>query len=891
MTLNGQPLGSTTGVSLPTGTVTFLFTDIEGSTHLVAALAERYTSVLETHGHALRTAIADHGGTEVGTEGDAFFAAFPSAVEAVTAAVEAQRTLARTDWPKGGVVRVRMGLHTGEGRLGGDSYVGLDVHRAARIAAAGHGGQVLLSDTARALVATALPEGVYLRDLGVHRLKDLETPMRIWQLEIDGLPASFPALSTPNARPGNLPPQLTTFIGRDRELREVLELFESNPLVTLTGPGGTGKTRLALQAGGELMSRLPDGVFFVDLAPLRDAALVPLAVAQALGLSVDPGGDPLNGARSYLRDRALLLIVDNFEHVAQAAAVITELLASAAGLRVLVTSRTPLGIYGEQEFEVSPLEVPLAQTPTEQIGRYPAVGLFIERARLVKPSFALTDESAVAVAGIVAHVDGLPLAIELAASQVRLLTPSEIRSRLEDHLPLPPGLERGRPPRHRTMQAAIAWSYELLDEPERRLFARLSVFPGGCSLEAAEAVGDHGDLEVTVLEALAVLVSTSLIRRVDLGSDTRYAMLEPILEFADQRLRGEFDLEATHRRLAEYFLAFSDEAEPHLTAADQVPWLDRCERERANFRRAVEWTIKAGEADLGLRMAAALWRFWQQRGPMWEGRGLIDKLLTIEGGLPESRARALSAAGGLAWWAGDMAAASKHYHEALPLAQASGDRRLETEALYNLSFVVAWSDPGGPEAAEKLFRKSLALAEENGDRKGIAKARGGLATARAAAGDPGSAVPMLEEALAEWEEIGDMRELTDALVALGNARRRIGDREGARGAYLRALEMLVGAGNRQMSTGLLFLVTALEGELGRHERVARMWGAAESAREITGAVRPPVADRLIGDPVAAAREAIGDEAVERALAEGRAMSFEAIVGYAREDMATVEQGG
>jgi len=890
---------STPDSRLPTGTVTFLFTDIEGSTRLLAALRDGYTAVLDAHSQILRAAIGAHAGTEVSTEGDAFFAVFPSALNAVSAAAEAQRGLAATAWPEGSSVRVRMGLHSGEGRLGGDNYVGLDVNRAARIAAAGHGGQVLLSEATRALVAQDLPGGLRLRDLGEHRLKDLALSVRIFQLDIDGLTRDFPALRSLDARPTNLPGQLTRFIGRERELVRVKELLAEHRLVTLTGPGGTGKTRLAMEVAGELLGGVRDGAFFVDLAPIRDAARVPLTIAQALGLSVDPGGDALHATRAHLRERELLMIVDNFEHVIDGAVAIEELVAAAPRLRVLVTSRVALHIYGEQEYEVPPFEIPDAGGGLEDLSRSAAVSLFIDRARAMKPDFELTSDDARAVAGITARLDGLPLAIELAASQVRVLSTQALLSRLEQHLPLPLGSARGRPERQQTMQGAIAWSFDLLSEPERRLFARLSVFPGGCSLEAAEAVCEPGDLGISVLDGLGALVDKSLLRPIETpDGEARFGMLETILEYAGARLREEYDAEATDRRLAEFLLAFAEAAEPHLTLEEQAQWLDRCEREGPNLRRSIGWAVEAGEADIGLRTAAALWRFWQQRGPIWEGRGALDQLLVLEGSSPAVRAKALGAAGGLAWWGGDYRGTQLHFEEALPIARKSGDRQREVDALYNLGFVTVWSGAGDAvdrartegrfahaDAAESLFRESLAIAEEIRYQKGVARAHRGLGFVLGVArGNPAATVPIFEKAEAMFEELGDRWEMTETLVGLANATRFSGERDRARGHYLRAFDLMVDAGNRPLTTGILFLLAGVESELGRHERAARLHGAGEAGREVTGAVTTPVGVRLMGDPVGVARQAIGAEAVDRALADGRAMDRDATIAYAHEDV-------
>jgi len=867
--------------ALPTGTVTFLFTDIEGSTRILTLMADAYTDLLDRHSQIMRSSIRENGGTEVTTEGDSFFAAFPSATNAVAAAVSAQRALAAAPWPEGASVRVRMGLHTGEGRLGGDSYVGLDVHRAARIAAAGHGGQILLSDSTRALVEESVPSDVHLRDLGQHRLKDFESPIRISQLDIDGIAIDFPALKTLDAHPGNLPEQLTTFIGRQSEVQAVIELVRAHRLVTLTGPGGTGKTRVALRVAAQLLPEHRDGAFFVDLAPIRDAALVPLAVAHALGVRVDPGGDAVKAARAHLRDRELLIVLDNFEQVVQAADVVEGFLSAAARLRLLVTSRIPLGVYGEQEFDLPPFAIQ-GETSSD------AVDLFVERARAVRPDFAVTDDHAMTVAAIVARLDGLPLAIELAAGQIRVLSPEAILSHLDLRLPLLTSA-RGRPERQLTMRAAIEWSYDLLEESERPVFARLSAFPAGCSLEGAEAVCDAGDVRTPVFQGLSGLIGKSmLIQRETLDGQPRFGMLETILEYAADRLRTDFDADATQQRLALFLLAYAEEAEPHLTREEQALWLDRCGIEIPNLRRALEWTVETGQPDIGLRIATALWRYWQQRGPMSEGRAVIERLLALPSSSAVVRGRALGAASGLAWWDGDYDATRRHAEEALPLLEASGDQGAEADGLYNLGFALLWSGVlyGGMEVerADRLFRTSQGIAEQLGDRRAIAKALRGVGmVAGIARGDLQTAVPIFERAVALAREAGDRWETIEGTIALANGHRFGGDKRGAKWLYLQAIDLAISAANQVVINGLLFLVAGVESEMGQHERVATIWGGTTAAQEASGALRPPSSARLIGDPIGAAREAIGDEAVERALTAGRGLDPDALIAYIRED--------
>src|SRR6266542_2088011 len=541
---------------LPTGTVTFLFTDIEGSTRLLQELGDRYAAVRDEHAEIVRRAIAEGDGVEVSTVGDSFFAVFRSPAGAVRAAVVAQRGLAAHDWSPPLAVRVRMGLHTGEGIPGGDSYVGIDVNRASRIADAAHGGQVIVSDATRGLVEHALPEGTSLRDLGEHRLKDIIHPERLHQLVVEGLPADFPPPRTVDARPNNLPAQLTSFVGREEDVAEVERLLARPRLLTLTGAGGTGKTRLALQVAAKMLKEFRDGAYFVDLSSVTDPALVPSAVAGALGVPEVAGRPILDGVKDHLRDRELLLVIDNFEQVAEAGPVIEDLLTAAPGLKVLVTSRVVLSLRGEHEYVVPPLEPPDPERLPDvlTLGRFEAVQLFTERALAVQPGFRLTEENAPAVAEITARLDGLPLAIELAATRTKLLTP---------------------PQRQRTLRDAIAWSHDLLGGADRALFARLSVFRGGWTLEAAEAVCDPEALGLDVLEGLGSLVDKSLVRMTGPdGGEPRFSMLETIREFGQEALRAVGDLDSVRRRHAEYFLGLAVEAESHLTGDDQVEWLD-----------------------------------------------------------------------------------------------------------------------------------------------------------------------------------------------------------------------------------------------------------------------------------------------------------------------------
>jgi predicted ATPase/class 3 adenylate cyclase len=869
--------------ALPTGTVTFLFTDIEGSTRLLEELGVAYRAVQEEHLRLMRTAIAEGDGVEIHTEGDAFFVVFHTAPQAVRTAVAAQRVLADHHWPHGEPLRVRMGLHTGEGILGGDDYLGIDVNRAARIAAAGHGGQVVLSEATWALAEGSLPAGVSTRDLGRHRLKDLARPERLYQLVIDGLPAEFPALKTLDARPNNLPAQLTSFVGREEAIATVKALLADARLLTLTGPGGTGKTRLALQVAAEVLADFADGGFFVDLSAITDPAVVPSEIAGALGMAEESGRPIVESLKDHLRDRELLLVLDNFEQVPDAAPAVLGLVEAAPKLKVLVTSRAALHLYGEREIPVPPLLLPdPAHLPDlTSLSQYEAVALFIERAAAVRPDFAVTNENAPAVAELCVRLDGLPLAIELAASRVNLLSPQTILARLEQRLPLLAATARNVPERQRTLRGAIDWSYDLLDEPERRLLARLSVFAGGAALKAVEAVANPGG-DLDVLDGLASLVDKSLLRPTEApGGEVRFGMLETIKEYAGDRLAESFDAEDTAGRHSEFFAAFAEEAEPHLTTAEQVTWLDRCEREHDNVRAALRRAIDGGDAETALRIVAALWRLWQQRGHLREGLRWAEEALALSSDRPTpARARAHSAAGGLAYWLSDLDTTGRHYEMGAALARELGDRRLVMEATYNLAFMPLLSEDD-PEGSRPLFEEALAIARELDDPDWIVPVMGDLAFVDVTTGNYAEAIGLLEEVIEMARKMGLRFRLADDLTSLGHAHTLAGDYDSARQALREGIELLIEDQNLPLMVTSLFFFAVLEQREGRHERAARLWAAADALREATGGA--PADVMKLFDPIAAAREAIGDQAVDRAVAEGRAMDLDKAVAYAMEE--------
>jgi predicted ATPase/class 3 adenylate cyclase len=694
---------------LPTGTVTLLFTDIEGSTRLLRRSGDSYADLLAAHRRLLREAFERNGGHVVDSEGDAFFVAFSVAGDAVSAAAEAQRSLAEQDWGDE-EIRVRMGLHTGTPRAVEGRYVGLDVHHAARVMAAGHGGQVLLSESTRAL----LDDTVRLRDLGSHRLKDLSGPQRLFQLEIAGLPAEFPPLKTLH-RPTNLPTPPNAFIGRDRELAETTELLGRDEvrLLTLIGTGGTGKTRLALQLASDVADRFKDGAFFVSLAPVRDWELVVPTIARTLGLREQPGETILETLTEYVRDRELLLVLDNFEQVLAAAPVVAGLLSSAPRLRLVVTSRWPLRLQGERAYRVPQLDVPDLRRPAvaAEVVEYEAVRLFVERARAAAADFAVTDANVEAVAEVCVRLDGLPLAIELAAPRVRTLTPPALLRRLDQRLTVLTGGAQDVDQRQRTLRGTIEWSYDLLLEREKALFARLGVWVGGCRLEAVEAACDpDGAFGPDLLDGLDSLVEKSLLRqRPDSDGEPRFWMLETIREFAVELLESSGELANACARHAAWVADAAEQLDLESRTADHPSYLARVDEGYPNAHEAIAWARKTGDGELLLRLATALWGFWSSRGYGAEGRSALEDALELSERRP---ARALLGLCTLWLLSGFTENLREAAQEALEACKELGDDYSLAQA-WNLVGRVEGSVMGSLGSAEDAWRQALAVARRH----------------------------------------------------------------------------------------------------------------------------------------------------------------------------------
>jgi len=716
-------MGTKGAGTLPTGSISFLFTDIEGSTRLVQALGESWVGVLARHNAILGAAVASAGGFRIKTEGDSLFAVFADSAAAVTAAVNGQRKLASEIWAEGCKIRVRMGIHTGAATLVGADYVGLEVHRAARIADAAHGGQIVISEPTSILVEDDLPKGASIRDLGKHRLKDLSEPETLFQVTVDGLAGEFPPLRTLDAIPNNLPAQVTSFVGRKAELATAVDLLSRTRVLTLTGPGGTGKTRLSLQVAAEVSHRFADGVFFVGLSPVLEVEVVPSTILNTLGLSASSKKEaPRDRLLGQLRSKSVLLILDNFEQLLGAAPLVSDMVRASPRSKFVVTSRSPLRIAGEQELPVPPLRTDGAVTPDAAL-EIEGVQLLVDRATAVRPDFSVTAKNVTAAVELVKTLDGLPLAIELVASRIRLLPIESILERLDARM-----LSSGSvdlPERQRTITNAIDWSYGLLDPAGQQLFRRLAVFSGGARLEEIEALAAAWDPGGDLLEDLQGLVDQSLLGSTSTAGSPRFRMLHVIREYAMERLVSSAEELAAYETHLRIYAEFAERAAPELLRKDRHLWLDLLDADHDNIRGALEWGISRVSTELVQRLAAATWRFWQARGHLHEARWRLEQALAMPAGDDRYRAKALEALGGVHWWRGEMESCCERYREALELQQALGDDRAIANALYNYGLASGFSG-SDVEAARANLDRAGEIYARLGDEDGLGNVAWGI---------------------------------------------------------------------------------------------------------------------------------------------------------------------
>ena len=915
-------LSKTSDNQFPSGTVHLLFSDIGGSTQLAQRLGEKYVEVLERHQHILRDAFTKWNGHEVSTHGDSFFAVFSRATDAISAAVEAQHALAKETWAEDIRLQVRMGVHTGEPMLVNQDYMGVDVHRAARICAVGYPGQVLLSNQTRVMVERHLPPDVALRELGKYRLKDLNEPEHLYQLVIPGLPSDFPPLKSLEVMPNNLPVPLTSFIGREREIEEIRQLFNSARLITLTGAGGTGKTRLAIEVTRKIGDRYPDGAWLVDLALLPEPTLIWQSIASVLAVREEPNRTLSQTLTDFLRSKNLLLLFDNCEHLISACAqVVGTLLQTCPHLQILATSREPLVIPGENQYYVPTLTTPQIDTEMflEQLNRTEAVRVFLDRAVMVRPTFKLTKANALAVAQICRRLDGIPLAIELAAARVKGLSVEQIVERLDDRFSLLSVGNRTALQRHQTLRAIIDWSYNLLSEKERILLSRLSVFAGGWTVESATEVCLVVQIEERdVLNLLLNLSDKSLVIIEEQDGETRYRFLETIRQYALEKLAESGEERLVRNRHLDFFIHFAEEAERNYRSAKQLYWFHVMERERDNFRAALDYALRTDQVETSLRLVGTAFWLWFFQGPWSEGQiwvesGLAKALdLRTKAGAKVRMALGLlqfaqsnySAARtnlesslsiwqelGDKWWSAfvlgflglvqrprDPQAASHSLEKSLKLATETGEDWILAFALWNSGenalYLKNTSD------AEAMLNQSLELGQALGDRMLQNEALRALGEIYEAKQEYGQAVNLYKESLAIVQELRDITNVSHLYFNVGRALQLAGDNQEAKRYFLDALHQSRQLGKKVGEVRALAGLGVIAAAEGQAERAISLITASQSLIAKLGLSFPSTHSAWLDRHLEAARAQLGEEKFAAAAAQAQAMSLDQAVKYA-----------
>jgi predicted ATPase/class 3 adenylate cyclase len=903
--------------------MTFLFTDIEGSTTLLQRVGEDvYGRALAEHHALIRSSLAAHDGTELTMMGDGFFAAFSSPRACVAAVLAMQQALQSHSWPGGGEpLRVRMGVHTGEAEQTTAGPVGLDVHRAARIAAVAHGGQILLSETAAALVRDFLPDGTMLTDLGVHRLKDLGCPERIFQLTAPGLPSEFPALRSLGnpALLNNLPAELSAFVGRVAELKEILRLVDSSRLVTLTGPGGSGKTRLGLQTAAELLDENADGVWLVELAAVTDADSVPGAIAGVLGVTAQPGRAVIDTLVSALTPQRLMIVLDNCEHLIDACARAADaILRRCPQVHLLATSREPLGISGETIYRVPPMSLPAEDDSGSAPDELPdAVALFVDRARQQGVSLTVDAGSGPLIAAICRRLDGMPLAIELAAARLRSLSLADLRDRLDQRFRLLIGGSRVALARQQTLLATVAWSYSLLDGAEQRLLRRLAVFPESFDLSAAEAVcGVAGMDRLDVAGLLGSLVDKSLVGTDQGPENLRYRLLETIRQFAGERLTEADDASAISAAHCDYFVSVAEQAGARLTGPDQGRWFAALDAERANLWRAGQYAARMPDGTSRvLRLGAVLRRYWTTHGaraaaaliqPVLERpearsdhRLFVDAAITVmsvnrgldvqvalrfgervlaearQVGEPSLLIEALAVHCGLYYFAREPERGVAFGAEAVALARRTGDNVLLGSSIQGYLLCLDMTDPG---AAEQLYAEAIACARRSGDRLTAHLLHNNASVHALRAGDAAAARAHLAQARQAGAEIGELSNVV--AVNMGWVQRHEHDPEGARATFQDGLRLSRRTGDNYGLAYCSLGLACVAGDLGDWRRAAGLHGAAQAFFDQLGGPWQDPEDRYREDSIAAARRRLGDAQFDQAYARGLALGFDDAIALA-----------
>jgi predicted ATPase/class 3 adenylate cyclase len=867
----------------PPAVTTFLFTDIEQSSRLWEQVPEKMGPALARHDALARSAVERNRGVLVKTTGDGIHAAFVDPRDAVNCILEFQRALASADAAGGVELRVRCGMHAGVVERRDNDFFGSAVNRAARIMGAAHGGQVLLSQAVADLLVNRLPPDVGLLDLGVVRLRDLASPERLYQILHPALPRSFPPLRSLESFPNNLPQQVTSFVGRDRELADVHGLLARGRLVTLHGAGGIGKTRLSLQAAADALADFPDGAWFVELAPLTDATRVAQAVASVLGVKEEAGRPIVEALVRAVRERRLLLVLDNCEHLIEACAdLAAKLLQAGPQLKILATSREPLNVRGEALYPVpalglpEPQREPAATLPTQ----YEAVRLFVERAATVDPAFELTPRNAPAVVEICRRLDGIPLAIELAAARVRGLSVENIAARLDDRFRLLVRGDRTALPRQQTLRALIDWSHDLLDERERALFRRLAVFAGGWTLEAAEAVCSGEGVDAgEVLDLQSQLVDKSLVV---LDSErARYALLETVRQYAADRLVQSADGDGARSRHADFFLGLTEKVAPELFGPDQAAGLARLDAERENILSAHEWYRRTdGGAERDYRLVHAIKRYWFMRGLLNLGyRVTTDAVAPADGAATVARCRALWAAGQICSFMGRYDEAQRYLQQSLAMARVLGDREMMSAVRNNLALTALGQ--GDRAIARTHCEEALDLARKSGNKRQIASASNALAQVHRLNGDLESADPLYRDCVALSRELDDSAGVAVGLLNLAMVAISRGQAGSAHALLLEVLAIAAVTGSKPTVQSALEVSAGLAAARGEWERAAHFYGVAEIQTGMTGARRDPSDASFLEPLIAEARRALGEERFTEAKASGMAVPFDQAVADAR----------
>jgi predicted ATPase/class 3 adenylate cyclase len=869
-------------------TLTLLFTDIEGSTRLWEREPERMRIALARHDALARAAVLQHGGVGFKSSGDGISAAFEDPLGALGAALQLQLALGDAQATHGIELRVRCGVHTGACERRDNDFFGPPVNRAARIMGAAHGGQILVSEAVASLIRNALPAGVTLRDLGSARLRDLASPERLYQVGHPQLPSDFPPLRSLELTPNNLPQQVTGFIGREHELAEVRRLLHGTRLLTFVGAGGIGKTRLSLQAAADAMDAFADGVWIVELAALTDAHGVPQAVASVLGVKEERDLPLMEALLKHLRSRTLLIVLDNCEHLLQACAdLASQLLQAAPNVKMIATSRERLRTAGEQVFPLPTLSIPQATgaPDAESLMQFESARLFIDRACAAQPAFKASAANAAAIVSICVQLDGIALALELAAARVRALPVETLAARLDDRFRLLGGGDRASSPRQQTLRALIDWSFDLLSETERAVLRRLAVFAGGFTLEAAEAVVAGGDLaEGDVVDPMTSLVEKSLVTME--ASGNRYRLLETVRQYARQRLDQSGDGSRARDRHLAFYLAFAESARPQLIGPDQGIWLARLDLERENVLAAHAWAGEAqGSGEAGLKLSSALRRYWVLRGFMGMGHRITLEALSRPDAQAPSPARceALLDAGQLCGWMGRYQEAQAHLEGSLALARANGDPRLVARALQPLG--LALLGQGNFAQARRHFEDGLELARQQGNKRELAAALNALAQLNRTQGELDQAEQRYRDVLALGRELDDPESIAIALLNLAMVSIAHGERDRSRPMLREVASIAVTSGSKPLGQSLLDVCAGLAALCSESVRAARFYGAAQGQAEQTGLQRDPADETFLAPLMAQVHQALGPGVSAAAEAAGRAMDYGEAIGQASQWLA------